>query len=169
MVVNAKSTGENSSGGRSDLEHAICHDVHIGHSLHSCRAGLGDARVDVGIGAVRYTGLPEVLKAEVFARDAYRCRWCGVQRSWLGFDPHHIEYRRGTSADVIDNLITLCRTCHNYVHDSYKIPKETAQAVLFELITTPAVTGLALLRRQASGEKSDLSGQVPPSVGRVLG
>lgn len=122
---------------------------------------------------VSYQGLDPALKKAVFERDVYRCRWCGQQRSWLGFDAHHIEYRRGVSYDRLDNLITLCRFCHNFVHDSYKIAKVTAQEILLDLVVTPAQTGAAILRRIKAVEaeqKPGLSGDAPDGgVGRVLG
>lgn len=120
-----------------------------------------------------YQGLDPALRQAVFARDVHRCRWCGQVRSWLGFDVHHIEYRRGKSYDRIDNLITLCRICHNFVHDSYKIPKFTAQQILLKLTETPATTGLAIMRRIKAVEadkKPELDGDPPAGgVGRVLG
>lgn len=91
------------------------------------------------------------LRAIVYARDNYRCRWCGSQNS-MAYDAHHIEYRRSELDDVEGNLITLCRVCHNYVHDSYKIPKKTAQQILFELIGTPGVTGRMIYRQSKAYE-----------------
>jgi 5-methylcytosine-specific restriction endonuclease McrA len=107
-----------------------------------------------------YQGLPPVLKRSVYERDAYRCRWCGVTNAYA-YDVHHVEYRRGESYDVIENLITLCRGCHNYVHDSYKIPKQEAQRILKELIVTPGMVGLSI-KKQKPGNNS------LPNVGRLL-
>jgi 5-methylcytosine-specific restriction endonuclease McrA len=107
-----------------------------------------------------YKGLPDALKKSVYDRDAYRCRWCGVTNAYA-YDVHHIEYRRGTSYDVTDNLITLCRACHNYVHDSYKIPKAEAQEILKELVATKGMVGLSI-KKQKSGKNT------LPNVGRLL-
>lgn len=118
-----------------------------------------------------YHGLPGKLREAVFDRDQRRCRWCGQQRSWLGFDAHHIEYRRGSSYDRIENLITLCRTCHDFVHDSYRISKATAQEVLGDLVAIPASTGLAILRRIKAVEEPpsrEMSGHAEGGVGRIL-
>jgi hypothetical protein len=86
-----------------------------------------------------------VLKRAVFERDRWRCRWCGRTNAWA-YDCHHIRYRRSSEDDVMENLITLCRDHHNFVHDSSKIPKQEAQEILFELIERPGVTGIALRR-----------------------
>lgn len=117
----------------------------------------------------RYTGLPEPLKQEVYARDKYRCRWCGSTNQ--GVDLHHIEYRRGYSYDVAENLITLCRAHHSFVHGIPSPTKKTltkpvAQLILKRLVATPGLTGSSVwrsLKRQwalegrceAHGEKKD--------------
>jgi len=87
------------------------------------------------------------LKRAIFERDKWRCRWCGRTNA-MAYDAHHIVYRRSPKDDVMGNLITLCREHHDFVH-SGKISKQEAQEILFELIETPGVTGLALLRRRA--------------------
>lgn len=96
-----------------------------------------------------YTGLNERLRQQVFERDNYRCRWCGSTNR--GVDIHHVRYRRGTSYDVLDNLITLCRAHHSFVHGTANgagqtITKHVAQLVLFKCIETPGVTGSSVWR-----------------------
>lgn len=91
---------------------------------------------------------PEMKRA-VFARDKWRCRWCGRTNA-MAYDCHHIRYRRSSNDDVMENLITLCRDHHDFVHDSGRIPKALAQEILFELIRSPGVTGFALMRRKAA-------------------
>jgi hypothetical protein len=113
----------------------------------------------------RYHGLDRALKIAVFTRDNWRCRWCGSTNRG-GYDAHHIEYRRGSSYDRLDNLVTLCRGCHDFVHDSYQISKSTVQLILFELISGSGTTGLALWRQH----KLEQERIVPPSSpgGRLL-
>jgi hypothetical protein len=99
----------------------------------------------------RYEGLDARLKARVAERDRFRCRWCG--RTNDGFDPHHIRYRRGGSDDVEENLICLCRRCHDFVHGTPNvkgeiIPKVVAQQLLWELVERPGLTGIALWRQR---------------------
>ena len=96
-----------------------------------------------------YTGLPEELRIKVLTRDAQRCRWCGAMNR--GRDLHHIEYRRGYSYDRVDNLITLCRAHHGFVHgtplgNGDRIVKSVAQEVLFWLVAHPGTTGASRWR-----------------------
>jgi hypothetical protein len=100
---------------------------------------------------VTYTGLSESLRQEVLTRDRFRCRWCGATNR--GGDLHHIDYRRGSSYDYADNLITLCRTHHSFVHGipnkaGQTITKKVAQLVLRELVDRPGLTGSAVWRTQ---------------------
>lgn len=100
--------------------------------------------------SARYQGLPDELRQEILTRDNFRCRWCGATNR--GGDLHHIEYRRGTSYDRADNLITLCRAHHSFVHGTANgagqtIRKKVAQLVLKHLVATPGVTGSSAWRR----------------------
>jgi hypothetical protein len=103
----------------------------------------------------KYTGLDPKLRLVVLDRDRWRCRWCGVTNA--GGDLHHIRYRRGFSDDVAENLITLDRECHGFVHGNLRngesISKEQAQEILFMLIDRPGVTGSALLRQMRRRRK----------------
>lgn len=97
-----------------------------------------------------YDGLPDALRREVHERDRRRCRWCGATNR--GLDLHHIEYRRGMSYDRLDNLISLCRLHHGFVHgtraaNGATITKAVAQLVLAHLAATPGTTGMAYWRR----------------------
>jgi len=52
----------------------------------------------------------------VFERDDYACQLCGDRGAYI--HPHHIKYF-ATNPDHrfdIDNGMTLCRSCHKYVH-----------------------------------------------------
>jgi hypothetical protein len=104
-----------------------------------------------------YTGLDKALRARVTTRDAGgqetldrggRCRWCGRVGQ---VDLHHVDYRRGASYDRDDNLISLCRLHHGFVHGVRSgggpiISKRVAQLILAGLIQTPGQTGAALWR-----------------------
>lgn len=120
--------------------------------------------------AERYTGLPPALRKAVFERDQHRCRWCGaVNPQFGGFDIHHIEYRRGYTYDVLNNLVTLCRLCHGFVHDSYAIPKTEAQTALLRVISEEGqgTTGMATWRalRRQNGQTDD---RPERGVGRLI-
>lgn len=61
----------------------------------------------------------QALKAR--KRDGFTCRLCGITEKELGkqLDVHHIiPYRlfeSPTEANRLNNLITLCRSCHNKI------------------------------------------------------
>jgi 5-methylcytosine-specific restriction endonuclease McrA len=54
------------------------------------------------------------LDKEVYERDDWKCQKC-MSHTCLD-RPHHILYKSRGGSDVIDNLITLCRNCHEEVH-----------------------------------------------------
>ncbi len=63
------------------------------------------------VGNVGLKGLAWIeRRREVLARDGGRCVQCGTNTQLL--DAHHIIPRREGGTDELDNLITLCRTCH---------------------------------------------------------
>lgn len=55
---------------------------------------------------------PQIAKA-VFNRDGWRCRHCNRGDT---IDPHHIIFRSAGGEDTLENLLTLCRKCHDDVH-----------------------------------------------------
>lgn len=90
----------------------------------------------------------------------------------MAYDVHHIQYRRGYAYDVLNNLITVCRLCHGFVHDSYAIPKREAQHVLSILISEEGrgTTGMSLWRSlRTEDEKGDDTDDRPErGVGRLI-
>lgn len=57
------------------------------------------------------------VRKEVIERDQRLCRLCDIEgRRTPCLDVHHILYRSQGGADVRDNLISLCRECHDRAH-----------------------------------------------------
>lgn len=54
--------------------------------------------------------LDENVRKAVILRDGCRCKECGKSGSVL--EVHHIKPRRLNGSNTLDNLITLCRECH---------------------------------------------------------
>lgn len=53
----------------------------------------------------------------VLQRDGWKCRSC---RSRSTLHCHHIVFRSHGGEDTMDNLITLCSSCHDGVHKDVK-------------------------------------------------
>ncbi len=50
-----------------------------------------------------------LLRQRVLERDGWRCQNCGSPKD---LHVHHLEKRSKLGDDDLDNLITLCATCH---------------------------------------------------------
>ena len=58
--------------------------------------------------------LDENLRIATLMRDGYQCTQCGKKNTRL--DAHHIIWKEHGGKDTIENLITLCKPCHQKVH-----------------------------------------------------
>jgi hypothetical protein len=54
-----------------------------------------------------------ILKKQVHRRDGYRCRLCG--RDGVELHVHHRTYET-YAEERLEDLVTLCRTCHEHFH-----------------------------------------------------
>ncbi len=50
---------------------------------------------------------------EVLSRDSWRCQNCGTAEN---LQVHHIKSRSKLGHDSLENLITLCVSCHESLH-----------------------------------------------------
>ena len=57
-------------------------------------------------------------KAFVLHRDGYKCQNKNCKKTDKKLHVHHIIYRRNHGSDEAENLITLCKTCHDGVHNN---------------------------------------------------
>ena len=55
----------------------------------------------------------DTIRRKRLAIDDYTCQGCGYQSKPL--DVHHVTYERFGHEDI-DDLLSLCRDCHNEVH-----------------------------------------------------
>lgn len=55
----------------------------------------------------------DVLRNEVLKRDGWGCQDCGVMKD---LHVHHLRLRSQLGGDEMDNLITLCASCHRKRH-----------------------------------------------------
>lgn len=59
------------------------------------------------------------VREYVLWRDFHSCQWCkGTSKDKI-LNVHHIESRK-TGGDRPDNLITLCETCHELIHQTHQ-------------------------------------------------
>jgi hypothetical protein len=56
-------------------------------------------------------------KAYVLTRDNYTCQHCKGKSKESRLEVHHIVFRSQNGSDEEDNLIVLCKTCHDALHD----------------------------------------------------
>ena len=54
------------------------------------------------------------VKSAVLSRDNYTCQICGAKNTKL--QVHHIRFRSDGGSNRMDNLVTLCKECHDKVH-----------------------------------------------------
>lgn len=55
-------------------------------------------------------------KAYVLSRDGYTCQHCKGKSKDNRLEVHHIVFRNNGGSDEQENLITLCKTCHDSLH-----------------------------------------------------
>ena len=66
-------------------------------------------------------------KAFVLDRDNYTCQNCKGKSKDSKLEAHHIIFRSNNGSDEAENLITLCKTCHDKVHDGSLKLKRTGK------------------------------------------
>lgn len=58
-------------------------------------------------------------KAYVLNRDGYTCQHCKGKSKIRKLEVHHIQFKSEDGSDEPENLITLCKDCHDAVHKNY--------------------------------------------------
>jgi len=56
------------------------------------------------------------IKAYVLTRDSYTCQHCKGKTKDSKLEVHHIIFRSNNGSNEENNLITLCKTCHDKLH-----------------------------------------------------
>lgn len=84
------------------------------------------------------------LRKKVYKRDNYTCQRCGYHSDTKGrsvpLQAHHIIHRSDGGKDTMDNLITLCRSCHGVQHpDNETFDDDRPDAPLFPHVDAPSV------------------------------
>ena len=66
-------------------------------------------------------------KAYVLNRDKYTCQYCKGKSKDSRLEVHHIIFRSHGGSDEEENLITLCKTCHDDLHEGKIALKKTGK------------------------------------------
>jgi len=53
---------------------------------------------------------------DIGPEDVWVCEICGRRRHIADLEIHHIRFKSQGGGDNLDNLICLCRRCHDKVH-----------------------------------------------------
>jgi hypothetical protein len=61
----------------------------------------------------------------IFERDGYKCRICGSTEFQL--ERHHLTPKEFGGQNNINNLITLCKPCHLFMHCNPTLVKKSKQ------------------------------------------
>lgn len=64
--------------------------------------------------------IPQETKQALWERCKGRCEFCGKK----AVDAHHIKYRSQGGNNLLKNLISLCRSCHENIKILQKIAKD---------------------------------------------
>ena len=92
-------------------------------------------------------------KAYVLTRDGYTCQQCKAKH--VRFEVHHIIFRSNGGSDDANNLITLCKPCHDGVHDgSVNLKKEGVKKGNLLFATQMNVIRKQLLKAHLEAEET---------------
>lgn len=74
------------------------------------------------------------VREYVLFRDQHTCQWCQGKSKDPVLNVHHVESKK-TGGDRPDNLITLCETCHDLIHQTHQEHKVTKKGHGFRDMT----------------------------------
>jgi hypothetical protein len=75
------------------------------------------------------------LRNKVKGRDGYRCQKCKEKHSWKRIHIHHIDYDKTNNS--IENLITLCISCHMKHHQKISEYEQLQEQNYFKALLGP--------------------------------
>ena len=137
------------SCGRTATPEAEVSQTHVGQAC--CDAEILEMRQGPTRGHVTRT-IPPATRRAVLQRDGHRCQVPGCSnRLWL--DIHHLEYFRNGGDHSEGNLLTLCCTHHQLVHDGLLGIEKEAEELVFRFgdERVVVVTHVGLRERDRAG------------------
>jgi hypothetical protein len=95
----------------------------VGPAPRPVKRAVVPGQVRVKKAAQRINSEPSKYVRElVYKRDGHRCLRCDAEED---LTLHHIVHRALGGTNRADNLQTLCRPCHVYLHDQVQLPSGT--------------------------------------------
>ena len=92
-------------------------------------------------------------KAYVLTRDGYCCQHCKGKTRDKRLEVHHIIFRSENGSDEEDNLMTLCKTCHDALHrEEVALKKKGKKQGQLNHATQMNSIGIQLLKRTHAEE-----------------
>lgn len=99
------------------------------------------------------------VREYVLFRDGHACQWCHGKSKDPILNVHHIESRK-TGGDRPENLITLCKTCHNLIHHTHQEQRITKKGNGFR-----DATQMGVIRKNIYEQATSQFSQVHLSYG----
>ena len=137
------------SCGRTEAPEAEVSETHVGQAC--CDAEILEMREGPTRGHITRS-IPPATRRAVLQRDHHRCQVPGCSnRLWL--DIHHLEYFRNGGDHSEGNLLTLCCTHHQLVHDGLLGIEKEAEELVFRFgdERVVVVTHVGLRERDRAG------------------
>ncbi len=97
--------------------------------------------------------IPDSLKMILLEESGLQCAYCG-HRNGLKLTHHDLDPKRKGGAASYENLIALCRTCHNKAEKSSITAKELRRMkrlMVHRYLTIPAVNALKIAATTGNG------------------
>ena len=93
-------------------------------------------------------------KAYVLNRDKHTCKKCGGKNKDNRLEVHHVVFRSNGGSDEQDNLLTLCKACHDKVHKGKLVLKGGKVKSLLRHATQMNSIRTQLLKRLPNAEET---------------
>jgi 5-methylcytosine-specific restriction endonuclease McrA len=155
--------------GRTETPEAVVSETHVGQAC--CDAEILEMREGPTRGHITRT-IPPATRRAVLQRDRHRCQVPGCSnRLWL--DIHHLEYFSDGGDHSEQNLITLCCTHHQLVHDGMLGIERDAEGLVFRFgdgrVVNVTHVGKAGRGRSGVRAQADLAMSVDDAAARSAG
>ena len=98
--------------------------------------------------------LNENLRLATLMRDRFTCKACSAKNTKL--EAHHIIFRSQGGKDTLDNLITLCSSCHKKVHSGKITLDAKGVSKRLDAIAQHTMQGKAILYRELAARYGKL-------------